>query len=680
MKTMAMACFAGLLFASLPVLAQAAITPPGTGTETDPYRISELCHLVWMGETVASSAGKHYALLNDIDATGTATWNDAGTDTSVSEGFKPIGTEAIRFTGSFDGQMHAIHGLTIRRRTMEVGLFGRIGAGATVLRLGLEGGSVRGDSAVGALVGMNDSGTVEQCYATGAVVGEGYFGIIVGGLVGENTGTLRQCYASGSVTGQDHWVGGLVGSHDAGTIEHCYATGAVTGKRHVGGLTGASLGDVVDCYATGAVTGERSVGGLVGSGGSSAARCYARGPVTGQTRVGGLLGMNAGAVAQCYATGAVAGEDEAGGLVGFNSGTVEQCYWDSGTSGWTTSAGGDGRATAQMRQQSTYAWWDFVGQWGIVPDWNDGYPYLLRPGFWRVVFVAGVNGEVTGATRQVVADGQDATPVTAVPTDEFVFARWDDGITANPRSLTSVTTDMTVTAFFRPANPRAPNGAFRAAVAAVGRGWWDLSGPYSTTTKGNALTLALLHDPTGKLSGTATYALAKDTPITMPIKGSVKGNRGSVTMKGSLKGADSTKTLDVSLTLNLTVDTANRQLLGRLTGSIKDNGTSTPVDDPVVLGIPGNMDGTWSLLFQLDQTRKAVRGTAELTLSNQVKHTFVVRGRTAANSTAVLSLDGDPSDPASSAIKIKTTITPLEGGWARLERLSGRGYGQTIGW
>lgn len=43
----------------------------------------------------------------------------------------------------------------------------------------------------------------------------------------------------------------------------------------------------------------------------------------------------------------------------------------------------------------------------------------------------------------------------------------------------------------------------------------------------------------------------------------------------------------------------------------------------------------------------------------------------------VLSLAGAP---ASNAIKIKTTITPLEGGWARLESFSGTGYGQRLGW
>ena len=166
----------------------------------------------------------------------------------------------------------------------------------------------------------------------------------------------------------------------------------------------------------------------------------------------------------------------------------------------------------------------------------------------------------------------------------------------------------------------------------------------------------------------------------MPIKGSVSGASGSITMKGTLKGADPTKTVSVSLMLNLTLDTANRQLLGRLTGSTKAGNVTTPVGDDLTLPITGGMDGTWTLRLDLDQTGRAVSGTALLTLSNDVNRTFVVRGRTGADNTAVLSLTGDPSDPTSKAIAIKTTITPLEGGWARLESFSARGYGQTIAW
>jgi hypothetical protein len=46
----------------------------------------------------------------------------------------------------------------------------------------------------------------------------------------------------------------------------------------------------------------------------------------------------------------------------------------------------------------------------------------------------------------------------------------------------------------------------------------------------------------------------------------------------------------------------------------------------------------------------------------------------------VLSLAGDLSDPAAAALSLSTTITPLEGGWARLANSSGTGYGQKIGW
>jgi hypothetical protein len=39
-----------------------------------------------------------------------------------------------------------------------------------------------------------------------------------------------------------------------------------------------------------------------------------------------------------------------------------------------------------------------------------------------------------------------------------------------------------------------------------------------------------------------------------------------------------------------------------------------------------------------------------------------------------------PLPHPSKAISIRTTLTPLEGGWARLESFSGKGYGQTVGW
>jgi hypothetical protein len=107
---------------------------------------------------------------------------------------------------------------------------------------------------------------------------------------------------------------------------------------------------------------------------------------------------------------------------------------------------------------------------------------------------------------------------------------------------------------------------------------------------------------------------------------------------------------------------------------------TSAVSRDLALPIPAPMDGTWTLAFQLAQAGTTVMGTATLTLSNGVDYPFTVKGKTGANSTAVLSLAGDKSDPAAQAIKIKATITPLEGGWARMEAFSGKGYGQAVAW
>ena len=70
---------------------------------------------------------------------------------------------------------------------------------------------------------------------------------------------------------------------------------------------------------------------------------------------------------------------------------------------------------------------------------------------------------------------------------------------------------------------------------------------------------------------------------------------------------------------------------------------------------------------------------ALLTLSNGAEGLFAVAGRGCGRG-AVLSLRGVAADPAAMRIGIRTTIAPLEGGWARIEALSACGYGQTLGW
>ena len=135
---------------------------------------------------------------------------------------------APKFTGTFDGLGHTISHLTINitSGTSNVGLFGYTGIGAALFRdVGLVGGSVNGQYSVGALVGVNGSGSITNSWATGGVTGSNE----VGGLVGYNGGTVSDSYATGPVSGTSgtFFVGGLVGYNAGGAlITNSYATGS----------------------------------------------------------------------------------------------------------------------------------------------------------------------------------------------------------------------------------------------------------------------------------------------------------------------------------------------------------------------------------------------------------------------------------------------------------------------
>ncbi|MBA7653867.1 hypothetical protein ES703_61730 [subsurface metagenome] len=179
-------------------------------------------------------------------------------------------------------------------------------------------------------------------------------------------------------------VGSLVGWLKYGTVRDCYVEGgSVSGDQHVGGLVGASWGDIFRCYSTASVMcGSYNCGGLAGlTVKGKITSCYSSGDVSGNCRVGGLVGWNPGGgwiggpatISSCYATGSVWGDnDYIGGLVGAGSANVViGSFWDTQTSGQTTSAGGTPKTTAQMQDINTFlaAGWDFVGE--VIDGPND---------------------------------------------------------------------------------------------------------------------------------------------------------------------------------------------------------------------------------------------------------------------------------------------------------------------
>ena len=356
----------------------------GTGEPNDPYQIATAEDLMLLGET-PEDYDKHFILTADIDLS------------NLHFGRAVIAT----FSGHLDGQGHRIHQLHIEGSS-DLGLFGQLGSEANISNLGLEAIDVNGTGDyIGGLVGSvgyerlrgNINGSVTNCYSTGMVSGNEN----VGGLVGRNShgSIVTNCYSTSTVIGSE-CVGGLVGyNYRGGNIATSYSNGTVSGDRHVGGLVGrnqegrmmvAGPGRITLSYSTSAATGIEYVGGLVGSNGGTLANSYSSGSVTGNDHIGGLVGFNdwidddelPGTVVNCYSTGAVSGNSGTGGLVGSNEGTVIASFWDTQTSGQSTSAGGTGLISAEMRDSQTY---ENAG-WGVHPHdiWIEpeggGYPVL----------------------------------------------------------------------------------------------------------------------------------------------------------------------------------------------------------------------------------------------------------------------------------------------------------------
>ena len=73
---------------------------------------------------------------------------------------------------------------------------------------------------------------------------------------------------------------------------------------------------------------------------------------------------------------------------------------------------------------------------------------VTRAAAYTLTYTAGANGTISGTTPQTVNLGGNGTPVTAVPNAGYHFVNWSDASTANPRTDTNVTANVSVTANF----------------------------------------------------------------------------------------------------------------------------------------------------------------------------------------------------------------------------------------
>lgn len=341
---------AGTLFAS------------GTGTSGDPYRISSPTEMRNLAIAVQIGTGErsaYYRLEDDINLSG-----DLG---------PVIGSVTYPFLGTFDGNNHIISNITISGTSVNnVGLFGNLGAAATIKNLTISGATVIGGSYdyIGILVGSVDSGsaywggsavTITNVHVTGSSVsGRDYVAPILGfSHWGINTNVTSNQTISTTVTGRSY-VGGVVGFYGAGAFSKNSALANVTGSASwAGGIAGQwnGGGTFTDSYAY---------------------QHASYGTVTANSAAGGAIGYinNGGTPSRIYSTTVATASSNAGGLVGSGGSACTSCFWDTETSGQpTSSAVGVGKTTAEMKTDTTFsgAGWDGASIWNLL---NGSYPTL----------------------------------------------------------------------------------------------------------------------------------------------------------------------------------------------------------------------------------------------------------------------------------------------------------------
>ncbi|RRN76558.1 hypothetical protein EIM50_24070, partial [Pseudoxanthomonas sp. SGD-10] len=310
----------------------------------------------------------------------------------------PIG----EFTGTYDGQYYYIDNLTIHNQygfihyISNQGLFSKIGESGEVKNLRMRNVNINLDyeaSYIGALAGSCEGKIHRVAVLNGLVRGYSYVGGLVGWLYSPSA-EISEAYANVTVQGNDY-IYSLIDNSIDPPINIQWP------NYYIGGLVGVSHngGKITNSYATGSVSGHNTVSGLVAWNRSNSS------------------------ISQSYSSGAVSGDTWVGGF-GYNDGIVTSSYWNITTSGQSTNygTGAVGKTDIEMKQQATFAGWDFTNIWTI--DQGVSQPTL------RWLDLSPLPVSLINFTAQAQANQAKLSWQTAQESNnkEFIIYRSSDGI------------------------------------------------------------------------------------------------------------------------------------------------------------------------------------------------------------------------------------------------------------
>ena len=404
----------------------------GDGSAGKPYLIADVQGL----DAVRKRPDACFRLVDDI-AFSDANFAEGGLFYNDGAGWQPI----EGFTGTFDGDGHAITGLRIKADAADVeyaGLFG--GSSGTIRALHLQDVQIRVELEkytdrtavfIGGIAADNQ-GLIEDCSVQGSLQMDGLSTYVspngssssqrvaldgyLGGIAGQNGGTIQNCAnlaqleelhsLSSSYNNTYNSVGGIA-ALNTGAIARCRNSGSVKNGQYTGGIAARSTGGVENCFNTGTVAAIAP---------SDDACSYG----------GGICGVSSGSVRACYSAGRIPfpGDDP---CVAQNTGSVQSCYFYEHAARDVDGGLSDG----QMRNAASYDGFDFDAVWEL--DGSTGYPFPVLKNAPRL----------TAAQDTTHFDGGSGQPLDAYLVSTAEHLR---NIRLFPDACFRLTDDITVTA------------------------------------------------------------------------------------------------------------------------------------------------------------------------------------------------------------------------------------------
>ena len=361
-------------------------TIEGSGTESDPYKLSTTRNLLAMKAALVKGHMTYFKLMNDIDMSSIENWEPLNPDEPYDLGIvfdggghslKNLKSKEKHYSSFFG----VLYGKCYNVKFVDAEIVSASNSGAGIIGgyigtknipaivSGVEAsGTVtcngKGQS-VGGLGGNAREATIENCTVNVTVsnpMGDGSNRTATGGIVGKTIDSavkIKNCIVRGVVEItkgiNNTYTGGIVGWQSAAGAEitgcEVYATVKSAGER-VGGIVGHYQGGTLSgCKFYGKVNAATQyAGGIAGiSGGvASIKSCMVSGEIEGVENCGGIIGKNENklTVEDCIFSGKLKGFQRLGGIVGdlLSSSSVKRCFVSGAVDGWGCIGGIVGRA------------------------------------------------------------------------------------------------------------------------------------------------------------------------------------------------------------------------------------------------------------------------------------------------------------------------------------------------